>query len=126
MDPKLESRVHVLGMVSDPISYMELCNLYLNPLRIGGGTSVVEAMSKGLPAITVAYGDVATNVEEEFCVTGYAEYPELIRKYNTDKEFYSRMSSKALERANRLLNAEEEFVRIIDEFVKREKTLFPY
>ena len=126
VEQEIRRRIHVLGLVSDAISYIELCDLYLNPLRTGGGTSVVEAMSKGLPAITVAYGDVAANVGEEFCVEGYEEYPELIRRYCTDKEFYSQMATKVLKRSDRLLNAEGEFVRIIEEFNKRKKTLFPY
>jgi predicted O-linked N-acetylglucosamine transferase (SPINDLY family) len=31
-------------------------DIYINPTRRGGGTSAVEALSKGIPVITVNYG----------------------------------------------------------------------
>ena len=45
-----------------------------------------------------------------------------IMKYYTDKEYYSKMSTKAKERVKILLDTESEFERIIREVELREKT----
>ena len=68
------------------------------------------------------YGDVAVNAGDEFCVSDYEEMKKQIMKYYTDKEYYSKMSTKAKERVKILLDTESEFERIIREVELREKT----
>ncbi|SCY04654.1 hypothetical protein SAMN02910292_00700 [Lachnospiraceae bacterium XBB2008] len=111
--------LHVLGHVEDVLSYIELSNLFINPKRLGGGTTAVCAMSKGIPIVTTEFGDIATNAGESFWVNEYEDYPNVIDRYRTDTEFYSSQSKKALERASELLNAEDDFVYAIKEFEKR-------
>ena len=102
------------------MSYFEICDLYINPHRKGGGTSCVEAMYKGLPVVTDDYGDVATNAGEVFVVgSDYSNFPSVVLKYYEDKEFYKKQQQLAISRANKLLNAEGEFVKAIDEFKRR-------
>lgn len=108
-----------LGMVEDILAHIECCDIYLNPTRRGGGTSSVEALSKGVPVITVGYGDVYTNVSDEFAVENYSQMIELASYYMTDKKFYQEKSFKAKQRAEVLLDTEHAFVDIMNEFENR-------
>lgn len=120
--PNLKKFTINIGYCDDILSRIENCDLYVNPTRKGGGTSCVEAMYKGLPVVSVNYGDVAVNAGDEFCVSDYEEMKKQIMKYYTDKEYYSKMSTKAKERVKILLDTESEFERIIREVELREKT----
>lgn len=108
-----------LGFCSDILSRLELCDLYINPIRRGGGTSVVEAMFKGKPAITVDFGDVAGIVGDKFLCKDYNEMGKLIEKYYEDKEFYSEQSKYAKQLADIYLDSDNEFVRIVREYETR-------
>lgn len=117
---KLKAQSAYLGFCSDILSRLEVCDLYVNPIRKGGGTSCVEAMFKGVPVVSVGYGDVAVNAGEEFCVKDYDEMHETILRYYSDKDFYNTMSQCARDRADILLDTDKEFVRIIQEMDRRE------
>lgn len=119
----LHQKARFFGLCDDTLSFMEVCDLYVNPVRKGGGTSCVEAMYKGVPVVTVNYGDVAVNAGDTFCVKDYGEMKARIRQYCEDKEFYNGMSELAKERAQVLLDTEREFIRILDEADKREKAM---
>lgn len=118
--PKLRERSVYFGFCKDILSRLEVCDLYLNPVRVGGGTSCVEALFMGLPVITVDYGDVAVNAGEDFCVKDYEEMQEKILLYYRDKNYYKDMSEKAMNRAKILLDTETEFIRIMQEMERRE------
>lgn len=106
--------VFIWGLQEDVLAVNECCDLYLNPKRIGGGTSVAEALYKGLPVVTMDYGDGGLGAGKEFHVSDYEEMYELVLKYANDKEFYKLMSEKAKERAQRLMDSKKEFVKIIE------------
>ncbi len=97
-----------LGLIDNVMGVFEQCDLYINPKRRGGGTSVIEAMSEGVPAVTIRYGDVYTNAGEEFAVENYSEMSLLIEKYHTDEDFYHEMSLKAKERADFMLDTDKQ------------------
>ncbi len=118
--PKLKEQASFLGFCYDILSRMEVCDLYVNPIRKGGGTSGVEALFKGIPVVTVDYGDVSVAVGSQFCVADYQAMQEQILRYHDDREYYSLMSQKAKERAEILLDSDSEFVRILQEMDKRE------
>lgn len=122
--PKLDGHMINMGFCRDILSRLELCDLYINPTRRGGGTSVVEAMSKGKPAVTVNYGDVAGIVGDTFSCKDYAEMGRLIKRYHSDKEFYEEQSKQALRMAEEYLDTENEFARIVhvyEDKIKGEK-----
>ena len=91
----------------------ECCDLYINPKRLGGGTSVAEALYKGLPAVTLDYGDVGVGAGSDFLVKDYEEMYKKVILYAQDKEFYEKMSKRARERAVELMNSRSEFLKII-------------
>ena len=103
-----------LGMQQDMLAVCEVCDLYVNPKRAGGGTSVAEAMYKGLPAVTTDFGDVAVGAGNKFQVKDYNEMSALIMKYAKDKEFYLEMSGMARERAKQLMNTDKNLKYIYD------------
>ena len=74
----------------------------------------------GIPVVTVSFGDVSTNVGEEFCVQDYQEMQDKIMQYNEDKAYYEQMSKKAKARADILLDTETEFIRVLQEMDRRE------
>lgn len=112
-----------LGFQEDMLAVNELCDLYLNPRRIGGGTSVAEALYKGLPAVTFNYGDVGVGAGEAFHVSSYEEAYEQIMRYSKDKEYYTKQSQLAKERAARLMDSDGEFVKVIREMESRKAFL---
>lgn len=118
--PILKSKSQYFGMCDDILSRMELCDLYINPIRTGGGTSCVEAMFKGVPVVTVDYGDVAVNAGKDFCVKDYHEMKKQIRHYYNDEKYYEQMSLRAKNRTEVLLDSKTEFIRIMNEMDKRE------
>lgn len=117
--PELKDKIYSLGLTKDILAWIEVCDLYVNPHRKGGGTSGVEALFQGLPVVTTSYGDVAVNVGKDFWTESYQTMPDLIRKYKDDLAFYNEMSAKAKERASILLDTASEFKNIIKEFEQR-------
>ena len=114
-------RAHLCTATVDILSVLELCDLYVNPIRRGGGTSCVEAMFKGVPVVSTDFGDVAVNCGTDFCVKDYEEMAAAIKRYHDDLDFYTEMSEKARKRTEVLLDTEGEFVRILNEADAREK-----
>ena len=93
---------------------MEICDLYVNPPRLGGGFSVIEAFDKGKPGVYMKVGDVYTSGGEDFAVDTYDDmYNEIIR-YKEDKVYYDEMAQKGRERA-KLMTSSVEAIRDIDE-----------
>lgn len=81
----------------------------------------MEAMYKGVPVVTLPYGDVAVNAGKEFCVDTYTDMQKKIIEYYTNPDYYKEMSEKAVQRTKLLLNSEGEFVRVMTEMDKRER-----
>lgn len=116
--PMLQMRSHNLGKQMDALAVTELCNLYVNPRRNGGGSSVSEALYKGIPAVTLPYGDVSAAAGAEFLVADYKEMEEQILRYRRDAAFYKKMSQRAKERAKLLTDSSKSFTPIMDEIEK--------
>lgn len=111
-----KDRVILTGQVSDLMGVYKLVDLYINPKRGGGGHSSIMAMKSGVPIVTLPKCDVAYNAGEDFIVEDYSQYPGIVEKYFTDKEFYKSQKQKAIERASK--NNEEALIRDIDKLVK--------
>lgn len=119
--PILSGRIRCLGFVQDVRGILTTCDLYINPRRNGGGISAVEAMSVGVPVVTINYGDVSVNAGEDFWVEDYSQMLQMIEKYCSDIEFYQIQSRKAIERADYIQNSDKHFFDVIKEFEKRVK-----
>lgn len=102
-----------LGYQDDLPAIFDCCNLYINPKRIGGGTSGAMALFRGVPVVTFGFGDVANAVGSQFHVNSYEEMYEQVVHYASDPAFYEEMSERAKQRADELMNGEDEFAKIV-------------
>ncbi len=101
------------GYCDDILALMEICDLYVNPKRLGGGFSVIEAFAKGKPGVYLKSGDVYTAGGEDFAVNDFDEMSEKILQYKNDKDYYNKMSGLAKERA-KLMTSSTEAIEDID------------
>lgn len=120
---KYGDKIHIvdLGLCEDVIAILEQTDLYINPVRKGGATSAVEALSVGVPVLTVNYGDVAGTVGSAFRCDRLSEYSSMIKKYMKDKEFYEYQSKRAKEKAKELLDTDKVFREEVLEYIRRRK-----
>ena len=119
--PLMKKHSIYLGFCSDVLSILENCDIYLNPYRKGGGSSCVEAMYMGKPVISIDFGDVSTNVGDDFLVKDYDEMIDLLAHYKEDILFYEKQSEKARKRAELLLDETGSFEEAVIEFERRER-----
>ncbi|GHU40116.1 hypothetical protein FACS1894111_00220 [Clostridia bacterium] len=112
-------RSYSLGLVEDVLAVLECCDVYVNPIRLGGGTSVIEAMHHGLPVISTAYGDVGLGAGSDFQVSDYEEMAKEIRRLESDPDYYQKKSALAKKRAEEMLDTDTAFTEIIEEAEKR-------
>lgn len=117
--PHLKEHCRYLGFQDDVLAILEHCDLYINPRRNGGGSSASEALFKGVPVVSMNYGDVSVAVGPEFCVSDWDAMYEKCVRYMEDKEYYQMMSKKAKERAALLTDSDTAFVKVIEEAEKR-------
>lgn len=110
-----------VGYQDDILAFIEVCDLYINPPRLGGGFSVVEAFFMHKPGITMGYGDVAACSGPDFYINGLDELSSLICKYKDNADFYKVMSDKAYERSQVLFDSEGALRDILDKLEKWEK-----
>ena len=111
--PLVSANSSFIGYCDDMLALMDICDLYINPERLGGGFSIIEAFEKGKPGVYLKSGDVYTAGGESFAVDSFKEMAEQILKYKEDKDYYNNMSGLARERA-KLMTSSEEAIADID------------
>ena len=102
----------------DALAIYSLCDLYLNPIRLGGGTSAAESMSEGVPVLTTDLGDVALEVEDAYKVKDYEEMKQRIFELEADHKQWEKWSQAAKEKAEELTDSKTEFIKIIKQIEK--------
>lgn len=107
-----------LGYQKDVLGILELIDLYLNPKRLGGGTSGLESLYKGKPVISLYYGDVAAVVGKDFILNDFGEMKTFIYKYMHDNRFYNNMCEKVIIVANDLMDTEKYFFELYEKIVE--------
>ena len=115
--PWLKEHSLFVGYCEDVNAFMELCDLYVNPARLGGGFSVIEAFANAKPGVYLPVGDVAVAGGEEFEEADYREMAEQIKRYQTDRVYYARMSERARKRAE-LMTDSVTAMRELDERIQ--------
>lgn len=106
-----------MGQIEDVNGVVEATDLYINPKRMGGGFSVIEAMNAGVPAISINYGDVSAAAGDAFCVENYEQMIAEIRRYKSDSAFYMQKQEEARERAKKMTSKQSEFVDAIEKII---------
>ena len=115
---KFGKYVHNLGLQEDALAIYSLCDLYLNPIRLGGGTSAAESMSEGVPVLTTDLGDVALEVEDAYKVKDYEEMKQRIFELEANRKQWEKWSQAAKEKAEELTDSKKEFIIIIKQIEK--------
>ncbi len=115
--PSLKENHLCMGFQSDILACVQLFDIYVNPKRQGGGTSAVECMFKGKPALSLKVGDVSMLVDENFLVDSFAEMEYMAERLYTDKEFYKEMSHKAENKAGDLMDTKTYFIKMYNEVI---------
>lgn len=110
--------MHNLGLQEDALAIYSLCDLYLNPIRLSGGTSAAESMSEGVPVLTTDLGDVALEVEDAYKVKDYEEMKQRIFELEADHKQWEKWSQAAKEKAEELTDSKKEFIKIIKQIEK--------
>lgn len=118
--PELAAHSTFVGYQDDILAFEEVCDLYVNPPRVGGGFSVVEAFCKGKPAVTLPYGDVAASAGPEFWVESPEKMEMTILRYKNDAAFYQKQAERAIKRSAELFDSVGALQHILDEMEKRE------
>jgi len=115
--PNLNNNFKDLGFQEDILACVDLVDLYLNPKRQGGGTSAVECMYKGKPALSLRHGDVSMLVDEKFLVEDYEQMIKLVEKCKEDKDLYTEMSNRGKLKADDLMNTKKYFREMYDSII---------
>ncbi len=116
--PVVSANSSFIGYCDDILALMEICDLYVNPDRLGGGFSIIEAFAKGKPGVYLNRGDVYTAGGVEFAVGSFDEMAEQIFKYKDDKEYYNTMAGLAKERSV-LMTSSKKAIEAIDRQICR-------
>lgn len=104
-----------IGYQTDILAVWTCLDLYVNPKRLGGGFSIIEAFSMGVPGVTIGFGDVAASAGTDFCVDNYEEMLDTIHRYITDYDFYHAMAKKGLTRTETVFNSRQAMEHILSE-----------
>ena len=110
----IENRqIIMLGHESDLMGLYKICDVYVNPIRMGGGTSIAWAMRQGLPiAILDVPADIVPRIGRENLIKGgYKELAEYLRTLYLKPDVREKIGKKMIERTN--LSSKKESVKDI-------------
>ena len=107
-----------MGFQQDVLAIDELCDIYVNPRRTGGGGAAVEALYKGVPALSLKFGDAAVSVGKDFQVDSFEQMYNEIINYKEQPEYYKKMKNKARSRAEYLMDSKTHFINVIRQMEK--------
>ena len=90
----LDINVKFIDFYPNLIDIFDFCDLYINPMRVGGGTTAAYAMASGLPVYTINFGDVSKITYHDDCFSSYEEMKEIVghvRKRDMNQEKIKKM-----------------------------------
>lgn len=111
---KKVDKVYLVGSLPDGALAIKLGNVFINPIRKGGGRAAFEALYYSIPVITTKYGDSWDVCGEEFEVDNYEEMKKKVELYYNDKTFYENMKNISKKRANILENMEDMIIKLFE------------
>ncbi|KKO47041.1 hypothetical protein WG68_03690 [Arsukibacterium ikkense] len=95
--PMLKKSSITLGYQRDLASVIDLVDVYINPERVGGGTSALYALSLGVPVVSYNSGDVFAICGDYFSVADDDEYKARMVHLKNDRDFYMMQKLQAIE-----------------------------
>ncbi len=112
--PDLARRSTAHGYDIDVVSVLAACDLYLNPPRGGGGASAAYALSRGVPAYSLAAGDVGTVVGPGFHLPALADFATHASRFADDAAKRERLREAARRRFDEISSRKEMLRQILD------------
>jgi glycosyltransferase involved in cell wall biosynthesis len=97
-EPDLRDRTRAIGFQTDLLAAYEIGDAFLNPPRLGGGSSAAFALAVGLPVLTLAQGDVAAVVGEAFVFPSFAAIEAEVRRLMADAAYREMRQAQARSR----------------------------
>lgn len=91
----IEDKIYNFGYCVDLAGALSITDIYLNPMRIGGGISALYALSVGVPVVTLPECDVALNCGVDFVCQDYSAMRGMIKRYYDDSVFYQEQAKMA-------------------------------
>jgi glycosyltransferase involved in cell wall biosynthesis len=125
----VEKNVIFIKLEKDLAALYQVCDVYLNPFRTGGGFSAGMAMKQSLPVVALAEkSDVQVYIGVENCVQNLTEYSSELNRLYADPD-YSRtkgsIMKKRIEEVFSFKPAIDEIIHFFDltkiEFLKRKQ-----
>ncbi|MCI8482847.1 MAG: glycosyltransferase family 4 protein [Lachnospiraceae bacterium] len=114
---EFKNNVYYLGYQTDLQGVYSMFDLYLNPVRAGGGFSSAMALKKGVPVVTLPNCDVAYNVGEEFIVQNTECMVDQVCHYISDQEFYKKKKDCARKSMDE--NTEERMIECVKNVISK-------
>jgi len=98
----LAGRCRFLGFQDDIMAVYSLCNCYLNPKRIGGGSAIVYALAAGLPSLSCPIGDGYEAVRKLPLLSDYEAMARTCKELMNNSDAVWRYQELARQEATRL------------------------
>ncbi|MGA3023315.1 MAG: hypothetical protein ABSF98_00960 [Bryobacteraceae bacterium] len=98
----LSRRTRAIGFQTDLLAVYEIGDAFLNPPRLGGGSSAAFALAMGLPVLTLAEGDVAAVAGEAFVFPSFAAIEAEVRRLMADTTYRESRRAQARSRWNEI------------------------
>lgn len=119
-----KKKIEFITYEKDLSALYKIVDVYLNPDRIGGGTSVAWAMLEGIPVITLDLAlDGCNWVGRENAIHGdYNELVKELKRLQDDKEYYMNKSITMKEKA--MKRSGETHVRGVIEIINKAVEIF--
>ncbi len=107
-----------IGYQRDLSAIYSLCDVYLNPPRLGGGVSAAMAIDCGLPVFSFPYGDVSFVTTPEYHIDNLDIMDEYVDKWRIDPQFSMLERNKAKKRAGEIYNPENMLLTVLEKAMK--------
>lgn len=109
-------KIIIIAYEEDLAALYQICDIYVNPFRLGGGISGAIAMNQQLPVVSLKnFGDVSVYVGEEDCVEKQMFKDEIMKLY-LDREYRFKKGEKMKSRIERDFGMEKAVYEIISLF----------
>lgn len=118
----IDNKIIFIKYENDLLSLYRICDIYINPIRKGGGISSAMAMKAGLPIVTTkTSSDVVEWYGEENAVDNLKDYIDEINKLRYNLEYFNTKKRNAIKRINffeNIMNNKEleEIMKIFKKF----------
>lgn len=94
-----DGQIVLWGFEKDLPSLYQICNVFLNPNRVGGGWSISWAIGEGLPVITTDYPNDSSPILGDMVISGdYSDLRATVEKMIGDRKYYEEWVEHTLTR----------------------------